>query len=168
MEMVIPADVKKKLSTCGAVVVIGLPCTGKSTVAQALHDDLLSNHSLYKSDDYIDYGYEQSLYAMIKDISYDKNPYKLIEGVQGYRFLRKMQQLSGMDIDAVIYCICEGQERARRYAERGKAQLNSGFEKNITKVYMDYIAGLPHSKQKLPHFFNVDTSNGTPVMSALK
>jgi dephospho-CoA kinase len=122
------------------VVIIGLPAAGKSTVADQVAE-ILPRHDLYRTDDYIDFGYEQSLYALIKDMAYNDNPRKIVEGVQGYRFLRKT-----LERDIVVDCIIEvqtdPQTRAERYLARGKKQLSSGFERNLATVLRDYTDGL--------------------------
>jgi len=133
-------DQVKALRASNLVVIIGLPAAGKSSVAQAIAETILPTHSLYSTDDYIDYGYEQSLYALIKDMSYDPNPRKIVEGVQGYRFLRKT-----LERDIVVDCIVEVQtspeSRAQRYEARGK-KPSSAFDKNLATVLRDYTDGL--------------------------
>ena len=122
------------------VVIIGLPAAGKSTVADQVAG-ILPGHDLYRTDDYIDFGYEQSLYALMKDMAYNTNPRKIIEGVQGYRFLRKT-----LERDIVVDCIVEVQTspqvRAQRYLARTQKQLSSAFEKNLATVLKDYTDGL--------------------------
>lgn len=131
----------KILEASNLVVIIGMPAAGKSTVATYIAENVLPKHSLYSTDDYIDYGYEQSLYALMKDMSYDSNPKKIIEGVQGYRFLRKT-----IEREIAVDCIVDVQTpeavRFARYLARGKKNVASGFEKNLAKVLKDYTDGL--------------------------
>jgi len=140
MSIVFTPGQTSALKASNLVVVIGLPAAGKSTVAQYIATQILPDHSLYSTDDYIDFGYEQSLYAMLKDMSYDPNPRKIIEGVQGYRFLRKT-----LERDIVVDCIVEVQtspeSRAQRYEARGK-KLSSAFDRNLATVLRDYTDGL--------------------------
>jgi dephospho-CoA kinase len=128
------------------IVIIGLPAAGKSTVALEVAN-LLPGHDLYSTDDYIDFGYEQSLYALLKDMAYNANPKKIVEGVQGYRFLRKT-----LERDIVVDCIIEVQTspqvRAQRYLARGKKQLSSSFERNLATVLKDYTDGLAKMAQR--------------------
>lgn len=152
--MLSPLD-EAYLKDCKIVVVVGLTASGKTMVASKLHEGLLAGHSLYHTDDYIDYGYKESLYAMIKDIGYDANPKKLIEGVQGYRYLRKTLE-SGQEVDAVVVVSCDSDERQRRYYDRGKGALSAGFDKNLTTVLSDYLAGIA-GKEKKPRIIQIMT-----------
>jgi predicted AAA+ superfamily ATPase len=130
---------EKTLKNSKIVVIIGLPASGKSYVAELLHENLLPNHSLYHTDDYIDYGYEQSLYALIKDMEYDTNELKIIEGVQGYRFLRKALETGKFKVDTVITVSADPVIRTHRYLARGKGNLPASFEKNLTTIWQDYL-----------------------------
>jgi uridine kinase len=131
----------EKLKASTLIVVIGLPAAGKSTVALELAE-LLPAHDLYSTDDYIDFGYEQSLYALMKDMSYNTNPRKIVEGVQGYRFLRKTLERD-IVVDAIVEVQASDQARAERYLARGKGkQPSSGFERNLATVLKDYTDGL--------------------------
>lgn len=145
------------LKGCKVVVVIGLPASGKTTVALHLHEDVLPGHTLYQTDDYIDFGYEQSLYAMLKEMEYDKNPLKLVEGVQGFRFLRKNVETMTYKVDAVVIVDCKPEERAKRYAARGKGNLPSSFDRNLETVFKDYLGKLQAAGLPLPRFINVNT-----------
>lgn len=135
------------LKAANLVVIIGMPASGKTTVANFIANTILPDHSIYHSDDYIDYGYEESLYAMIKDMGYDQNPKKIVEGVQGYRFLRKT-----LERDIVVDCIvdvqCAPDLRAKRYAARKGKNLPSAFDKNLQKVQKDYTDALAKSAKK--------------------
>lgn len=145
------------LTTAKVVVVIGLPGSGKTTVAQDLHGHILSEHSLYQTDDYIDFGYEQSLYAMLKEMQYDKNPLKLIEGVQGFRFLRKNVETQAYKVDAVVIVDCSPEERAKRYAQRGKGNLPTSFDRNLETVFKSYLNNMHAAGQEPPRFINITT-----------
>lgn len=145
------------LKGCKVVVVIGLPASGKTTIALQLHEDVLSGHSLYQTDDYIDFGYEQSLYAMLKEMEYDKNPLKLVEGVQGFRFLRKNVETQMYKVDAVVIVDCKPKERARRYAARGKGNLPISFDRNLETVFKDYLGKMHAGGHPLPRFININT-----------
>lgn len=150
------AEDRAYLKTCKIVVIIGKPCAGKTFVADYIQEEILSDHSIFHSDDYIDYGYKESLYALIKEMQYDPNPRKIVEGVQGYRFLRKNLELNYWTIDAVIEVVCRPEERQRRYSARGKGNLPEGFEKNLTTVFESYKAALTDSMPR-PRFMTVFT-----------
>ena len=87
------------------IVVIGYPQSGKTTLVNAL-----SSHrpelTVIHSDDYIEHGWDAALYKMMDDMrEYKPSPY-LLEGVAGYRFLRKVEQLDLEDLkpDLIILC----------------------------------------------------------------
>lgn len=145
------------LQGCEVVVVIGMPASGKTTVAAWLQDVPLMGHSLFSSDDYIDHGYEQSLYAMIRAMKDDTNKKQIVEGVQGFRFLRKNAETKEFKVDAVIMVHCGPAERARRYEARGKGQLPTPFERNLQTVFGGYMAKMKDSGQDLPRFIDVTT-----------
>lgn len=153
-----PLSVEEKniLRESDIIVIIGFPATGKTTLSIELQEELLPEHSLYSSDNYIDLGYEQSLYGMIKEIETDPNPKKIIEGVQGYRFLRKMAQKGGK-VDAVITVHCDAAERARRYQARNKGNLPESFDRNLRTVFSDYLTIMHSNGQPLPRFINITT-----------
>jgi dephospho-CoA kinase len=145
------------LKGCKVVVIIGLPASGKTSVALQLHEDVLHEHTLYQTDDYIDFGYEQSLYAMLKEMEYDKNPRKIVEGVQGFRFLRKNAETQAYKVDAVVIVDCKPEERAKRYAARGKGNLPSSFDRNLETVFKGYLDKMHAAGHPLPRFINVNT-----------
>jgi len=146
MSAIFTPDQVKVLQSSTLVVIIGLPAAGKSTVADVVAA-LLPGHDLYRTDDYIDYGYEQSLYALIKDMAYNDNPRKIVEGVQGYRFLRKTLERD-IAVDCIVEVQTSPQVRAERYLARGKKQLSSGFERNLATVLRDYTNGLAKMAKK--------------------
>jgi len=155
--MPLTLEEKEFLKSCKVVVVIGLPASGKTTVASALQEEILTGHSFYQSDDFIDHGYEQSLYAMIRVMDNDPNPLKLVEGVQGFRFLRKNADTKAYKINAVIIVDCSPEERAKRYAARGKGNLPSSFDRNLETVFKGYMSKVLASGDPLPRFINVNT-----------
>jgi uridine kinase len=55
------------------IVIIGAPASGKTTLANQLKEQY-PDYSVYHSDDYIKYGYAESLYVMMDDIAKDPNP----------------------------------------------------------------------------------------------
>lgn len=86
------------------VVIIGGPASGKSYLCELLalrHPD----HQVIHTDDYMEHGFEQSLYVLIEDlkknISNEDVPF-IIEGILGYRLLRKGVELDWFFPDVVI------------------------------------------------------------------
>jgi energy-coupling factor transporter ATP-binding protein EcfA2 len=68
------------------VVIIGQPASGKTHLANLLKGE---TQKLYHTDDYIKFGYEQSIYALLDDLNKENKQDRIIEGVGCYRLLRK-------------------------------------------------------------------------------
>jgi deoxyadenosine/deoxycytidine kinase len=127
------------------VVIIGKPATGKTTFSEVLQDRF-DTYSMYHTDDYIEHGYEQSLYALMSDIGNDDNPKKIIEGVQGYRLLRKWAQIGGPTPDIVVDVRAPWGDRLMRYSERGNnvsVDKIQSFDRNLEKVFHDFMQIAP-------------------------
>lgn len=145
------------------IVVVGFPATGKTFLADNLVKDLSAKVSpikYYHTDDYIKYGFEESLYVLLKDLQRDKEAYKIIEGVQGYRLLRKGIELNNFYPSLVIVCEASSKVRLQRYHARGK-KLNWGFDGVLHKIWLDYLAMLEQPKLyrvHKPRFITIDTS----------
>lgn len=82
------------------VLVIGCPASGKSFIT-----DLLNNgtHKVFRTDTYIPHGYVGSLYALLEDVM-NVIGRTWVEGVQGYRMLRKGAEMETYKPDIVIEC----------------------------------------------------------------
>lgn len=132
------------------IVIVGLPATGKSWLA----DRVPFSHKVYRTDDYMYHDWEDALYALMADIK--RGPAKqVIEGVQGYRLLRKLAQLNMKGPDLVIRCIATKELRQRRYMDRGK-NLSANFDSTLQKIWVDYVRELQHNRVK-PECFIYDT-----------
>lgn len=82
------------------ILVIGSPASGKSFVTGLLKS-ALPYHRIIHTDDYMEHGFEQSLYVMMEDIK--ATPWvSIIEGMLGYRLLRKGVELDCYYPDIVI------------------------------------------------------------------
>jgi len=80
------------------ILVIGCPGSGKTTIAKTLN---AYNHEVIHTDDYIKYGYENALYKLLADVT-SKTKNTIIEGVLGYRLLRKGVELNSYYPDVVL------------------------------------------------------------------
>jgi dephospho-CoA kinase len=140
------------------VVIIGMPCSGKTFVADFLQAEVLVDHALYHTDDYKDYGYEKSLYVLMDELIAEPSGKQIIEGVQGYRLLRKMYQEYGImsPPDVVIVVEADPLVRMKRYEARGKGNLPDSFDKNLTTVFRGFMDLLQKSPTK-PHFITIRT-----------
>lgn len=100
------------------VLIIGCAASGKSTVANMLLDRHPNNHIIIRTDDYMSHGYEQSLYVLIDDLKAKSshNP-TFIEGILGYRLLRKGVELNCYYPDVVIELQISPERMERTYNE---------------------------------------------------
>jgi len=133
------------------IVVVGLPASGKTTVADELRKQF-PDYSIYHSDDYMHHGYNDSMYELMKDVQTDPNPKKIIEGVQAYRLLRKGVELNNFHADLVITVEAQEATREQRYVSRGNG-INRAFDKNLAKVWADYTANV----KRVPRFLTIKT-----------
>lgn len=125
-----------KLPTKGNVVIIGYAATGKTTFSNALKFD----GSLYHTDDYLKYGSVESLYVLMEDLKKDSNPLKVIEGIGGYRLLRKGVELNNFSADLIINCVASKEVRYDRIKVRGKdIQATFNMDKACEKIWNDYL-----------------------------
>jgi deoxyadenosine/deoxycytidine kinase len=128
---------KIELPKKGNVVIIGYAATGKTTFSNTLKFD----GSLYHTDDYIPYGFEQALYVLMDDLKKDKAPLKVIEGILGYRLLRKGLQLQNFYADLVIVCEATKEVRYDRIKARNKdVQATFNLDNVCRKIWSDYEA----------------------------
>lgn len=150
------------------IVVVGLPATGKTTVTEAI----LTNYKdrkikVFRTDDYIKYGFEKSLYVLMDHLRKDISPIRLIEGVQGYRLLRKGVELGTFLPDLVIVCVADTATRQTRFLQRPPkdtgtgTKRHKGFDAMLTKIFDDYVQSLTRLKpEHQPRFLIFDTQNG--------
>jgi hypothetical protein len=122
------------------VLIIGCPASGKTYVSDLLADD---QHILIHTDDYIGYGYHDSMYKCLEDIvkiiKSDKKT--IVEGIQGYRLLRKGVELDNYYPDIVIELIISENKMYEVYEnqrEIDKAVYLSGFNEMHNKILLDY------------------------------
>lgn len=140
------------------IVVIGLTASGKTTLTEQLVE-LCPEHTVLHTDDYMSFGFEESLYKLISDIKADPNPLKIIEGIQGFRLLRKGLQNQDFYPDLIIHCYCDAEERLSRYTARGTGKTPTGFDKSCYKIWEDYKDLLAGScpDDKRPKMLNIKT-----------
>lgn len=141
--------------TENTIVVVGLPGSGKSHLTEKLKSEF-PEYSVYSTDDYMQHGYEQSLYKLIDDIQANPNPKKIVEGVQAYRLLRKGLQLNSFHADLVITVEADFNDRIDRLSMREKsvnADRIKTFDKNLTAIWEDYTSTV----QRAPRFLTVNT-----------
>lgn len=119
------------------VLIIGFPGSGKTYLSNLLKNDL---HAVFHTDDYIKYGYKDSMYKCLSDVSKSlKNT--IVEGVQGYRMLRKGVELNCYYPDIVIELKISHERMEEIYKKERdvkKIKYLSGFIKSQAKILQDY------------------------------
>jgi len=126
------------------VLIIGLPASGKTTLANKLHTFANdgAGHNLFHTDDYIPHGYEQALYVLMEDLKKSDQVYTIVEGILGYRLLRKGVQLDCYYPDLVIEMQVTQEQQARIYQQERdakKLQYLKGFAATHQKTLNDYF-----------------------------
>lgn len=129
------------LSSARFVVIIGGPASGKSTLAKSLQ-----GFKVFHTDAYMVAEFDRALYVMIDDLKRVPADVRiLVEGVQGYRLLRKIwQQNWTHKPDLVIHCVASREIRAERLRKRGSDPKKSlGMDALLLKVYNDWQQNKP-------------------------
>lgn len=123
------------------VLIIGKPASGKTFLTKQLAHDNPGHHVLH-TDDYISYGYKEALYAILLNLDSVHKP-TIIEGVLGYRMLRKGVELDcyypniviELDITDALMYQCYRRERPKKDIAYLK-----GFNATHEKILRDYKA----------------------------
>lgn len=139
------------------IVIIGLAASGKTMLTDKVAE-LLPDHDVIHSDDYIQFGFENSLYKMISDIKMKGDAPLIIEGVQAFRLLRKGLQNMDFLPDVIVNTYCSDETRLSRYEARGNSNSITTFDKalfTIWKSYKDLLDANPDVKR--PRFLNIST-----------
>lgn len=119
------------------ILIIGCPASGKTYFSNLLDK---TNHVFLHSDDYIQYGYEESLYKLMEDT---KSKLTITEGVQGYRLLRKGVQLDCYYPDIVFEMIITDEQQNNIYSEERdpkKLKYMQSFKKTNQTVLDSYLS----------------------------
>jgi adenylate kinase family enzyme len=103
------------LSDKSTVVVIGPPGSGKTYVGELLAEQ--SGLSLYSTDEFLSNGHVAALYAVMQACGDDGY---VIEGMIGYRWLRKRKQLNLPPPDIVIQLEATDSEIQEAYKRKGR------------------------------------------------
>lgn len=122
------------------IVVIGSPASGKTTLGKALAAKY--GQKLIHADDYMQHGYKEALYVMLADLIEIDEPV-IVEGMQGYRLLRKGVELGNFYPDVVIELqVTEAQVERVYRSERQAEKLPklSAFNKMHQTILKSYKA----------------------------
>lgn len=117
------------LSPASTVVIIGPPGSGKTTVGLLLAES--SGLPLYSTDNYLGAGHVAALYAVMQAIGDDG---WIVEGMIGYRMLRKRRQLRMPPPDIVVQLEASDEQIAAACKARGK-DFNLGRMKAFIKAH---------------------------------
>jgi hypothetical protein len=130
------------------IVIIGSPASGKTTFGKAL----AAKHGqrLIHTDDYMQHDYKTALYVMLADLIEIDEPV-IVEGMQGYRLLRKGVELGNFFPDVVIELSVTDEQVERVYRTERKAEKLpklSAFNKMHQTILANYKAmENPHPPQ---------------------
>jgi len=145
IEDILNIDIEEK-----NLLIIGCPASGKTYLSKKFK----TSHKLIHTDNYLNYGYEQSVYKIIDDIK-NSNKKTIVEGVQGYRLLRKGVQLDCYYPDVVIELIISEYQMFQVYRnERNQKKIKylKAFNNMHNKIIKDYF--LMQNKYK-PEWFKI-------------
>ena len=118
------------------VVVIGPPGSGKTHVATVLAES--SELPIYSTDKFLCNGHVEALYTVMNSVG---DTGWIVEGMIGYRLLRKMKELELDPPDIVIELVATDDMIEKSYATRGKVvniKRIRTFCKAHEKVLVDY------------------------------
>jgi len=135
------------------VLIIGCPASGKTY----LLNQFKTTHKKFHSDDYMRFGYEKSMYKLLEDIK-KSTEHTMVEGIQGYRLLRKGVQLDCYYPDIVIQLLISERQMFNTYRnERDikKIKYLKGFNTMHDKIINDYFMLENKSNPKWIKVFNV-------------
>lgn len=117
------------------VVIIGYPCAGKSYLVDKIES---KSHTIIRTDDYIHYGFKASLYKIMEDID-SINGNWIVEGVMGYRLIRKLDELIKPCPNIVIEVVTSEDNLRKEYKNREvDIEKQLSFRKSLDTTIMKY------------------------------
>jgi len=142
------------------IVIVGLPGSGKTHLVDML--DLSNDRTVIHTDDFIlRNSFEQTLYDMYPSVL--AAPRHIVEGVQGFRLLRKgMQKIPkyNYQADLVIMAHCSKETRLERYRKREGKEYDPSLDPVLGKVWNDYITLVSLSDLPKPRIVYWNTETG--------
>lgn len=121
------------------ILIIGYPNSGKTTLFETLSKIDENPMRFYlKTDDYKNLNYREQLYVIMEELVGHED--WIIEGVQGYRLLRKYVQLEKAELKPDQIIICESESRT---PDSKHDRMCKGLDK-IWEDYNDLEKNLPN------------------------
>jgi len=141
------------------VFILGFPASGKSFLANELYHNSGRTHQLVRTDDFLGYGYEQSLYELIEFLDGASGSGIIVEGVGVYRLLRKVDELNLTHLkpDVIIECsMPEGRRDELYRRERPDKDLKAvkRFNLGLQSVYNGWAQSNPEKASEVLIFNN--------------
>jgi energy-coupling factor transporter ATP-binding protein EcfA2 len=136
------------IHTYNRILIIGHPASGKSTLCDAIAKVDPLKRPIWHTDHFMAHGWEGSLYAMIAAVNLEA-PY-IIEGVQGYRLLRKMIEFDLELPDVIVSVTASDHDIKKRYKERGKP-VPTGTNKALDKIWYEFLRLCPNMPPVIHH-----------------
>jgi dephospho-CoA kinase len=144
------------------IVIIGHSATGKTTLAEYI-SKLFPQYKVYHTDDYMEYGFKESLYKMMQHLEHKFTEKIIVEGIQGVRLLRKGLETRTFYPDLIIQVTASKATRQERYIKQRfapeKIRYLNGFDSMLDKIYAGYTAALTVSSSltKIPRIVKLKT-----------
>lgn len=142
------------------IFVIGATKTGKVTIAKTLARAL--EREIFISDAFIGaYGQKDALDKIEHELenNYYSNHPTIIEGILGFRLLRRIARKGWMNVDLIIKTICDDKTIKHFYQkEEPNKNINQvlGFNKGLEKIFEEYLILLRDNKK--PKIIYLNTS----------
>lgn len=141
------------------IIIYGHAKSGKILVARLLAETL--KRKLIITDDYMEYGFKQSMYVIKELIEETKEPL-IIEGVQTPRILRKGIEQNDFYCDLIIHLECNKESIEQAYIndnEERKLNKVHSFNQMLDKIFEEwYQLMLEHAPNKMPKIIKLNTS----------
>ena len=125
----IEIDFTNLLLTHDKILIIGLPQAGKTTLFEKFREHTYGKIFLLQTDDFKEEPWIQQLTSIMDKLRDQKK--WLVEGVQGYRLLRKYIQKQDYKLKPdLIIIVFSSEETLKKH---------KGMVKTLTKIWNDYL-----------------------------